>query len=505
MILLLVLSTVTAPRGAAPPEEGPPLPPFSHEVVMTAAMELADKPFATPDPVPEALAAMDYETYRKIRFNKDAALWAAPPQSQKRPSGFTVEGFAPGFLFKHGVKVFVVEDGKVERLPVSPGMFDVPKASIGAALQKFGAFSGFRLHYPLNRRDYADEFLVFQGGSYFRGISKGQNYGLSSRGLAIDVGEPTGEEFPFFRRFWIERPKNRKAKSVVIHALLDSPRVTGAYLFEVSPGAPTTVLVKATLFPREDLKHVGVGVLTSMYMFGPDDMPDAPDYRPAVHDSSGLAIERGSGEWIWRPLQNPKGLEVSAFGEVSPRGFGLIQRVRDFDSFQDTEAHYEKRPSAWVKPMGDWGRGAVVLVEIPSDLETNDNIVAYWRPEKTLEAGKPFALAYELTFPDDHVPSDLSARVVRSAFGRKIISGEPQYALDYEVSKRFDLNQIELEASVGDLESFELVKVPLPHPNRFRVFVTFKADGLNSAELRVLPKLADQPFGETWLQRWSRR
>lgn len=501
MNLLLVLGTLIAAPAVVQAKADASPATFSHEEVMTAARMLAEKPFVAPGAVPETLAEMDYETYRKIRFRKEAALWSTPG----RPNGFTMEGFAPGFLFKNGVKLFVVEDGSAKRVPVTPKMFESPTPELGAALQAFGSFSGFRLHFPLNRRDYADEFLVFQGGSYFRGVSKGQNYGLSSRGLAIDVAESTGEEFPFFRRFWIERPKKRRAKSITIHALLDSPRVTGAYLFEVTPGSPTTVIVKATLFPREDLKHVGVGVLTSMYMFGPEDMPDSPDYRPAVHDSSGLAIERSSGEWLWRPLQNPKALEVSAFGEISPRGFGLIQRARDFDSFQDTEAHYERRPSAWVKPMGDWGKGEVVLVEIPSDLETNDNIVAYWRPAQTLVAGKPFALAYELSFPNDQVPTELSARVVRSAFGRKIISGEPQYALDYEVSKRFDLNQIELEASVGDLTAFELVKVPLPDPKRFRVFVTFKADGLNSAELRVLPKLEDRPFGETWLHRWSRR
>lgn len=483
----------------AAPSEAPAKDPFSHQDVIEQARALSSRGFAPALPVPAPLEALKYPDYRQIRFNKEQAIW----RDEKRIP-FSLEGFAPGFLFKNGVELFLVQAGEAKRVNVRPGMFSAPSPAVSSALQQFGAFSGFRVHHPINRRDYADEFLVFQGGSYFRAVSKGQSYGLSARGLAIDVAESTGEEFPFFKRFWIERPEKR-AKSITIHALLDSPRVTGAYLFDVTPGEPTRMLVKATLFPREDLKHVGLGVLTSMFMFGPQDMPDSPDYRPAVHDSDGLAIERASGEQLWRPLHNPRTLEVSVFSEENPRGFGLIQRTRDFEAFQDAEAHYETRPSAWIEPIGEWGKGAVVLVEIPSDSETNDNIVTYWRPAQTLKKGEPFALSYELSWPDDRRPEPLAGRVVRTGYGRKILTGEPQYAIDYQVTGELDLDAVSVEASVGALEQFEVVKVPLPEPGQFRLFVTYAPDGLTSAELRVLPKVEGTPLGETWLSRWNRR
>lgn len=380
---------------------------FSHETVVEIAEKLSQSLFAEPQKIPEALTKIDYSTYRKINFQKNAAVWGSTP------TPFSIELFAPGFLYKELIDIDVVENGQSISMGLSESSFNVPDESIGRLLAEIGKFAGFRLHYPINRSDYNDEFIVFQGASYFRGISKGQLYGLSARGLAINVAGPKGEEFPLFKHFWIERP-SKHHDAIVVHALLDSKSVTGAYRFGIYPGAPTWMDVDVILFPRQDVQHVGMAPLTSMFMHGGIDRSDIADYRPAVHDSEGLLMENGNGEKIWRPLNNPRKLQVSAFMGENPKGFGLIQRHRQFDYYQDLEAKYHLRPSAWIEPSGDWGKGHIELFEIPSDSEANDNIVAYWKPEAGLKKGQPFAYSYRLSWPDN-IPKKNGKKCVLSA------------------------------------------------------------------------------------------
>ncbi len=489
---VLTLAATSGSAGAVPSS------PFTHQQVLSAAQALAAAPFEAPPALPRVLTGLDYDTYRQVRFRKEAALW------QDGPTPFRIEGFAPGAFFKHGVEIFTVEDGVVHPVVVDADTFEAPNDEVRSALITAKAFSGFRLHYPLNVPHYADEFLVFQGVSYFRGVSRGQSYGLSARGLAVDVADPKGEEFPLFRRFWIERPMDPDEKTVVVHALMDSARLTGAYRFEVRPGAPTSVVVSATIFARRTLTHLGLGALTSMFMFGPNDGPDLPDYRPAVHDSLGLAIERGNGENVWRPLTNPKSLQISIFSDENPRGFGLIQRERGFEAFQDTEAQYHRRPSAWVRPMSDWGRGQVVLVEIPSGSEANDNIVAYWRPAKAVKPGAPFTFTYKLTFPNDHRASGKVSRVVRTGYGRRLHNERPEYAVDYEAEDLIDAESIELEASAEPASGVEAVVTRLPGERRFRVFLSFDPKRAAVVETRIVPRINGRVIGETWLTRWSK-
>ena len=249
-----------------------------------------------------------------------------------------------------------------------------------------------------------DEIAVFQGASYFRGVSKGQVYGLSARGLAIDTAQPGGEEFPFFRAFWLETPVPT-ARQTIVHALLDSPSATGAYTFRIAGGKPTTMDVEVKLFTRKQIEHVGVAPLTSMFLFSGNGRERIDDFRPAVHDSDGLAIADANGERVWRPLANPRRLQVSAFSVKELAGFGLIQRQRNFPSFEDLEARYERRPSAWVEPVGSWGSGAVHLVEIPSEEEIHDNVVAFWRPQEPYKQGSAYTFAYRLTWPDQAPPA----------------------------------------------------------------------------------------------------
>lgn len=472
--------------------------PFTRQLVLDAARGLAARDFVKPAPVPPSLRNLDYDTYRQIRYRKGQAIWGSTP------TAFSVELFAPGFLFENGVDISVVENGRSYPVRIGADSFDTPDLGISDLLVQAAQFAGFRLHHPLNRDDYQDEFVLFQGASYFRGVSRGQNYGLSARGLAIDVGEATGEEFPIFRRFWIERP-SAGATAIVVHALLDSPRVAGAYRFGINPGAPTTMDVDATLFARAPLSHVGLGALTSMFMHGPVDEPDAPDYRPAVHDSVGLAIHTGAGERLWRPLQNPATLQISAFLDTNPRGFGLVQRNRRYEEFQDLEAAYETRPSAWVTPHGDWGPGHVQLVEIPSDSEINDNIVAYWRPANAIVPDTPYPFAYRLTWPND-APTRTGglARVIRSAHGMALQTGHPQYVIDYALPKDRSADSIRANVAVSQGKLIDEVVQPNPATGGFRVFVTIDPQQAEQIELSVRPFDESGPVGETWLYRWSR-
>lgn len=470
---------------------------FSHASVIDEARALSARPFTPPEPLPEGLSGLDYDTYRAIRFRSEAAVWAGTA------SKFSVQMFAPGSLYADPVDILLVESGRARPVQVSADAFEVPRAEIGRLLAELGRLAGFRLHYPINNTGYVDEFAVFQGASYFRAVSRGQTYGLSARGLAIDTGEPGGEEFPVFRRFWIERP-SPDMDAIVVHALLDSRRVTGAYRFGIYPGSPTAMEVSATLFPRARLSHVGLGCLTSMYMHGPLDPPDQPDFRPRVHDSMGLAMHTGTGERLWRPLSNPRTLQLSGFRDRDPKGFGLSQRVRAFDEYQDLEARYDTRPSAWVSPQGGWGEGHVQLVEIPSGHEGNDNIVAYWRPAGGLAAGQEFSFAYTLRWPDDVEAGDLG-RVARSALGRTLDQGRPQMAIDWTNPGRVPAEDVRLDASVsaGAIVSQSVAANPVT--GGYRGYLTFDPQGANLVEMRVRPIASGVPAGETWLYRWTQR
>ena len=286
----------------------------------------------------------------------------------------------------------------------------------------------------MNSTRYKDEVLVFQGASYFRALGKGQRYGLSARGLAVDTAVRSGEEFPSFTEFWIETP-TAKSTTLTIYALLDSRRVTGAYKFVVHPGVETTIDVQSRLFLRESVTKLGLAPLTSMFMLGSNQDRFEVDYRPEVHDSDGLLIASSSGEWIWRPLVNPRRLIVTSFGLINPRGFGLMQRRRDFAHYEDLEAHYHQRPSAWIETKGDWGAGRVELVQIPTPDETNDNIVAFWVPNAPPPPGQALDLAYQLSWQKDLTvrPPVASVLQTRKGLGYSKTSSDAQRLIvDFE-------------------------------------------------------------------------
>jgi glucans biosynthesis protein len=288
----------------------------------------------------------------------------------------------------------------VSPVSFSPDQFDYGRNEFESRVPQDLGYAGLRIHYPIKSRSYHDEVAAFLGASYFRAVGRDQVYGLSARGVAIDTALSSGEEFPWFREFWLVQPAPG-AQELTLYALLDSPSASGAYCFVVAPGAQTRVDVEMRLYPRKTLGKLGIAPLTSMFLHGESGAGGVDDYRPEVHDSDGLLVAASSGEWLWRPLQNPGDLSVASFGLVSPRGFGLVQRDRAFDHYQDIEARPDLRPSAWVQPKGEWGTGRVELVEIPTRNDTNNNIVAYWVPQATASPHAPVSLKYSVFWYGD--------------------------------------------------------------------------------------------------------
>ncbi|SDV06994.1 glucan biosynthesis protein G [Pseudomonas mucidolens] len=371
---------------------------FSLDDVSAKAKELAGQKYEAPrSNLPNEFREMKFADYQKIRFRNEKAEWA----DQKTP--FKLSFYHQGMHFDTPVKINEVTATDVHEIKYDPTRFDFGDLKFDPKATEQLGYAGFRVLYPINKDDKQDEIMTMLGASYFRVVGKGQVYGLSARGMAIDTALPSGEEFPRFTEFWIERPKPGD-KHLVIFALLDSPRATGAYRLILRPGTDTIVDVKSQMFLRENVSKLGVAPLTSMFLFGANQPSKVLNYRRELHDSSGLSIHAGNGEWIWRPLNNPKHLSVSNFSVENPRGFGLLQRGRNFSQYEDLDDNYDKRPSAWIEPQGDWGKGSVDLVEIPTADETNDNIVAFWSPAELLKPGEPLDISYRLHWTLNDAP-----------------------------------------------------------------------------------------------------
>lgn len=368
---------------------------FNLDDVAERAKSLAGEKYSAPTSnLPSEFSEMKFADYQQIRFRNEKAYWAG----DKTP--FKISFYHQGMHFDTPVKINEVTSTSVKEIKYDPSRFDFGTLKFDANATKDLGYAGFRILYPINSPEKQDEIGTFLGASYFRIIGKDQWWGLSARGLAMDTALPSGEEFPRFREFWIEHPKPTD-KHLVIFALLDSPRATGAYRFIVRPGNDTVVDVKARVFLRDKVSKLGLAPLTSMFLFGSNQPSAEHNFRPELHDSTGLQIHAGNDEWIWRPLNNPKHLSVSAYSVENPKGFGLLQRGREFSRYEDLDDRYDLRPSAWVEPQGDWGKGTVELVEIPTPDETNDNIVAFWNPEKRPEAGEPLDFAYRMRWTRD--------------------------------------------------------------------------------------------------------
>jgi glucans biosynthesis protein len=473
---------------------------FDFDGLRYRAKQLAAKPYtARPSRVPEKLRKLTYDQHRNIRFN--------PAQSWGRREGlpFQLQFFHPGFIFNQTVQISELREGQESPVAFSPRLFDYGKNNIGAVPEDMG-FTGFRMLYPLNQA--GDELGAFQGASYFRLLCQQAVYGLSARGLAINTGEPDGEEFPLFEEFWVQRPAV-DAKEIVLYALLDSPSVAGAYRFTIRPGADTVAQVKAVLYARKTIKTLGIAPLTSMFWHGENSGTTEGDFRPEVHDSDGLLVNHSGGEWLWRPLTNPGSIRTVAFGDRNPRGFGLLQRDRKFASYEDLEANYHRRPSAWVEFVGAWGSGSVRLVELPTPDETNDNIVAFWAPDQLPAVGEPIEFEYRLHwFLDQIRPPAGIAIATRRGHSKTNEPDLERFVIDFDSS--YLSNQgadllIEPVVSVGDgAKLVHSVVQKNPYNGTWRVAFALRADGSKRpVELRCFLRKAPHVLTETWTYLWQ--
>lgn len=512
---LAALSVISAVLPAIPslaqnaPQTGSGPEPFRFEDVLKRAREVSAIPFeANSSPLPDPLNRLDFDTYRNIRFRPDRALQTAAD------GPFRMQMFHLGFLYQRPVTVNIIKEGVPTPVPYQPQMFDLGGTKFDRQLPVNLGFAGFRLHYPLNKPNVRDELIAFLGASYFRFLGRDQRYGLSARGIAINIAEEGPEEFPRFREFWVET-HNGDADSATIYALLDGPSLTGAYRFTVYPGVETTVDVSATLFPRRQISSIGLAPLTSMFFRAENDRHVADDFRPEAHDSDGLLMHSGSGEWIWRPLHNPAKKRVSSFMDKNPRGFGLMQRDRVFENYQDLEAHYHERPGYWVEPNGNWGEGRIELLELPTENETHDNIAAYWRPNAPYQPGQEVTLSYRITALASSNRLHPGGRAVNTfqSPARASGSNEPgdpttrRFLIDFtgEALKFYlsDPSSVEIVPSTSNGKILHTFIVPNEHIGGFRAAIDVKLDFGQSADLRAYLKAGNRTLTETWTYPWD--
>lgn len=500
-------------RSETPDTEWTPDTLFEH--VIGRARDMANDSYTAPEsPLPEEVANMGYDDFRNIRFKRESALW----HGEKL---FEVQFFHPGFLYDTPVNLHVLRDGQVEELNFDTSMFNY-EGQTGWIHDMMNerdpeglGFAGFRLHYPLNTPNYKDEFLVFLGASYFRVIGRGQTYGISARGLAVNTATQGGEEFPAFREFWLVEPAP-DTSHMTVFALLDSPSVTGAYRFEIDAANNTVINVDSRLFARNDVAKLGVAPLTSMFLYGENSVGDYDDFRPEVHDSDGMLMHTSQGQWIWRPLSNPPSLNVTQLRDNSPRGFGLMQRDRDFDNYLDTSLNYHQRPSLWTETLdGDWGEGGLELVEIPADSETYDNIVSYWVPDDDFRAGEERRYQYRLTTYGEPMPRQALGQVIRTRQGWGAMPGESnapprslrRFVVDFqggdELSSLSSSQPVEANLTVSRGETRDLQVRKLPDGKTWRAMFKLSPEDDEPADMQLQLMLRGQPLTETWSYIWN--
>ncbi|KAF0095152.1 MAG: periplasmic glucans biosynthesis protein [Puniceicoccaceae bacterium 5H] len=493
ILALLVLSSASL-RAMEPAQ-------INLDYVSRIAEQKAAEPFQEYPVAPDYLMELDYDAYRDIRFNSRKALW------REEGLPFRVEFFHPGLYFKDIVKIHEFTDSHVQEIRFVPEFFDYGKNErLADRIPRPQGYAGIRVLYPINNPDVYDEVGVWVGASYFRILGRNQHWGLSARGLALNTGLDVGEEFPVFREFWLGKPKAGDT-ALTIYALLDSPSVAGAYKFVLTPGDMTTVDVRSRLFFRNEVQQVGIAPFSSMFYFGENSFDPPTDFRPEVHDSDGIFIESSNDERIWRPFVNEVRNRTSIFQEkATPKGFGVMQRDREFANYQDIEAHYHQRPSVWVQPKSDWGPGSVRVWEFRTDKETDDNVAAFWTPQQAPKVGEPYEVAYRLYWMMNQRNQDAyvsATRVGDSAFKPGVV----EFVIDFQGKALEELPPVtELSAVVSvekDAELLEQIVQRNPYTKGWRLILHVKKSQPEGvSEMRAYLKQGEEALTETWSYQW---
>lgn len=472
---------------------------FSFDVLTQRARDLAAQGYRAPVvEQPQVLEKIDYDAHWKIRFR---------PETTVTVGDVPVQFFHLGTYFRTPVKLSTVQDGQSREIKYDAGFFDMPADSPARQLTRGAGFAGFRLMAP----DLKTDWISFLGASYFRTSGPFGQYGMSARGLALNSGMTEPEEFPLFTEFYLEKPKDGSA-DITIYALMDSPSVAGAYRMDITEGKPgqgQVMKIASKLFFRNAVQRLGIAPLTSMYWYSETNRVLAFDWRPEVHDADGLMMVMGNGEQIWRPLMNPPRVVTSSFATDNPQGFGLIQRDRRFENYEDDGVFYDKRASVWIEPSENWGKGQVQLIEIPTDDEVYDNIVTFWNPERTPQAGQEMDFDYTLSWVDQApVPQPL-AKTVATRIGAGGVPGLPRPKEELKVAIDFDggtigkLGQqdgvtpvVSVPEGVRIVQSYAL---PVVGTSRWRLIFDIDAPGIETADIRAYLEKDGAPLTETWL------
>ncbi len=481
-----------------------PAQAFEFGEVVDKARALAEGKYEPPPEVPGFLRDLNYRDYQAIRFNPEASLW------KEGLSRFRVMMVPPGNFYTHTVKLNEIDATGVRPVVFDKTVYSFPN-DLARRIPADLGHAGFKLTFPLGEGTEHNQFLVFAGASYFRGVGADNRFGLSARGIAINTGLPSGEEFPSFVEFWLERPGGGSDR-IRVYGLLNGPSVAGAYRFDIQPGTTTRIDVSAELFFRSRVDQPGLAPLTSMFYYGENTVRPLGEWRPQVHDSDGLLIhDAGSGEWLWRPLVNPSRLTLSYLQVNRLGGFGLIQRDTAYRHFEDAEARYDLRPSAWVSPRPGWSNGEVVLVEIPTNSETNDNIVAFWKPGGGASEGEHRKLDYTLSFGGNDVAGEELARSMKTFVGDGNRTGGGDVANAYRMIVDFaggPLEELKPDAAVisnvsigSDSEGAEVIEHYVEYieaDNSWRLSMLVRPGRGANPVLRGQLLLDDKPVTEVW-------
>lgn len=473
------------------------------------ARALSQRPYQTHHQrLPKSVESLSWDQYQSIHYRRDHALWT------DQETEFRAEFFHLGLYFHTPVQIFEIVAGQATQLAYDPHAFQYGNSGVqGNRLSRSLGFAGFRLHCT---EDLQRDFIAFLGASYFRAVGNEGQYGQSARGLAINTGTGGPEEFPEFIEFYLERP-SRHSHTIVVYALMDSPSITGAYRFAITPGEPLITEVDSALYPRQTVTRLGIAPCTSMYQVGENDRRVANDWRPEIHDTDGLMIWTGTGEWIWRPLCNPEHTRFNMFVDENPRGFGLIQRDRHFDHYQDDGVYYQKRPTLWIEPKDRWGKGSVQLVEIPTPDETFDNIVAFWNPQTDIAPGQELLFGYRLYWGSQPPVTSSYAQCVATRTGIGGVVGQKRAYFSWRFVVDFSGGQLtqyyrtpgpSVEAKVTASQGrIEIVSArPLYEINGYRAMFDLVPLDQSTGQIDIRLYLCGphgEPLSETWLYQWT--